>query len=422
MARNQALHERRIVVTPRGAGTMAPFFAEKARNAEIWDVEGNRYIDFAGGVGVLNTGHMHPRVTAAVAAQLQSFSHTCYTVVPYEGYVALAERLVDIAPISGPKRALLLTTGVEAVENAIKIARASTKRSAVIAFTGAFHGRTLMGMALTGKVVPYKAGFGPFPSDVFHVPFPSHGITEQSALAALEELFRVQVEPARVAAIIVEPVQGEGGFNIAPPSFLKALRELCNRHGMLLIADEVQAGFGRTGRWFAIEHSGVEPDLITVAKSLAGGYPLSGVIGKAEIMDAPEPGGLGGTYAGNPVSIAAALAVMDIIEDEGLLERSQYLGEKLLTRLRGISGVPQLADIRGVGSMVAAEFTRPGQGPMAFDGDFAKRIQQEALKRKLILLTCGAGSSVLRFLYPLTIEDSVFDEALEIIAESVVAA
>jgi 4-aminobutyrate aminotransferase len=362
-----ALHERWLAITPRGAPTLAEFFAVRAKNSEIWDADGRRYIDFAGGVGVLNTGHLHPHVTAAVQAQIEKFSHTCYTVAPYEIYVTAAEKLAARTPIGEAKKAVFLTTGVEAIENAVKIARAATKRSALIAFSAAFHGRTLLGMALTGKITPYKVGFGPFPAEIFHVPFPSNGISVEQSLRALNQLFRVTVEPARVAALIVEPVQGEGGFHVAPNNFLVALRALCDEHGIIFIADEIQSGFGRTGTWCAIEHSGVEPDLVTFAKSLAGGYPLSAVVGKAALMDAPEPGGLGGTYAGSPIGLAAAGAVIEVIEQEGLLTRSKVLGEKLTAELKDVQReTPELVDVRGLGSMIAGEFNHPGGGPFAF--------------------------------------------------------
>jgi len=417
---NATLMQRRLAVTPRGAPTLADFFVRRAKNSEVWDVEGRRYIDFSGGVGVLNTGHSHPRVIDAVKAQIESFSHSCYTVAPYENYVAVAEKLSTLVPFRGAKKAVFLTTGVEAVENAIKIARAATRRSAVVAFTAGFHGRTMMGMALTGKMAPYKLGFGPFPSEVFHVPFPSHGISVTQSLDAIDQLFATSVEPSRVAALIIEPVQGEGGFNVAPVEFLAALRALCDAHGIVLIADEIQAGFARTGKWLAIEHSRVEPDLITLAKSLAGGYPLSAVVGKAALMDAPEPGGLGGTYAGSPVGLAAARAVIDIIEDEDLLGRSRELGAMLTGVLKDLQRqFPHIVDVRGLGSMVAAEFGKPGQGPVAFDAATAKAVQREAMARNLILLTCGTGGSAIRFLYPLTIEDDVFAEAMDILRESV---
>ena len=316
MNTNKELLAIREAATPRGVATQTTVFADRALNAEIWDVEGRRYIDLAAGIAVINTGHNHPQVVAAARTQLERFAHTCFQVTPYDVYVRLAERLNAAAPGATPKKTIFLTTGAEAVENAVKIARKHTGRSGVIAFSGAFHGRTMMGMALTGKVVPYKAGFGPFPAEVFHVPFPIeyHGISVEDSLAALETLFKSDVEPGRVAAMIVEPVQGEGGFYPAPVEFLQTLRSACDEHGIVLIVDEIQTGFGRTGKLFAIEHAGVEPDLMPIAKSLAGGFPLSGVVGKAEIMDAVPPGGLGGTYAGAPLACAAGLAVLDVIE------------------------------------------------------------------------------------------------------------
>jgi 4-aminobutyrate aminotransferase/(S)-3-amino-2-methylpropionate transaminase len=331
MASNKELLALRETATPRGVGTQTTVFADRARNAEIWDVEGKRYIDIAAGIAVLNTGHNHPRVIEAVKTQLERFSHTCFQVAPYDVYVQLAERLNSLAPGDTPKKTMFLTTGAEAVENAIKISRKFTGRSAVIAFSGAFHGRTMMGMALTGKVVPYKAGFGPFPPEVFHVPFPVdyHGVSVEDSLAALETLFRSDVEPARIAAMIVEPVQGEGGFYQAPAEFLQALRLICDEHGIVMIADEIQTGFARTGKLFAMEHAGVEADMMTVAKSLAGGFPLSGVIGKAHIMDSIDPGGLGGTYGGSPLGCAAGLAVLEVIEEEKLCEKAVAIGEAI---------------------------------------------------------------------------------------------
>ena len=331
MPSNAELNARRLAATPRGVGITTQIYAERAKNAEVWDVEGRRWIDFAAGIAVLNTGHLHPKVQAAVAGQLEKFSHTCYQVFPYESYVALAEKLNALAPISGEKKAFFVTTGAEAVENAIKVARAATGRPAVVAFSGAFHGRTLLTMTLTGKVNPYKKGFGPFPADVYHVPYPNkvQGVSVQTSIRCLEEIFKSSVDPERVAAIILEPVQGEGGFNVAPPELFRELRRICDQYGILLIADEIQAGFARTGKMFATEYSGVSPDLMTMAKSLAGGFPLAAVVGRAELMDAPAPGGLGGTYAGNPLSLAAALAVIDVIEEEKLCERALAIGEKL---------------------------------------------------------------------------------------------
>ncbi|MFC5473205.1 4-aminobutyrate--2-oxoglutarate transaminase [Paraherbaspirillum soli] len=413
---NAELQQRKNAATPRGVGVMCDFYASHALNAEIWDVEGRRYIDFAAGIAVLNTGHRHPKLVAAIQQQLGKFTHTAYQIVPYAGYVELAERINAVTPGSHAKKTAFFSTGAEAVENAVKIARAATGRTAVIAFSGAFHGRTMMGMALTGKVVPYKVGFGPFPSEVYHAPFPValHGVSSDAALAALQSLFKADVDPQRVAAIILEPVQGEGGFYAAPFEFMQALRKLCDEQGILLIVDEVQTGFARTGKLFAIEHYAVIPDLMTMAKSLAGGMPLSAVCGRAEIMDAAAPGGLGGTYAGNPLAVASALAVLDVIEEEQLVERANLLGKKLKHALESLRDeVPQIAEIRGLGAMVALEFMRPGTRQA--DPDFARRVQAEALNNGLLLLTCGVYGNAIRFLFPLTIEDGLMDEALGIL-------
>ncbi len=420
MPSSESLQRRRELATPRGVGVLAPFFVAKADNAELWDVEGRRYIDFAGGIAVMNTGHRHPRIVQAIEAQLQNFTHTCYQIAPYESYIALAERLNHLTPGNHHKKTAFFSTGAEAVENAIKIARAATGRPGVIAFSGGFHGRTLLGMALTGKVAPYKQSFGPFPADIYHLPFPValHGITAEHSLKALQFLFKADIEPQRVAAIILEPIQGEGGFYIAPPEFMRELRRLCSQHGILLIADEIQTGFARTGRWYAMEHYDVLPDLITQAKSLAGGLPLSAVTGRAEIMDAPAPGGLGGTYAGNPLATAAALAVLEVIEQEGLNQRAEQLGQQLKDRLTHLQQrLPQLAEVRGLGAMVAAEFWRNGEP----DPDGTRRIQQRAMANGLLLLSCGVYGNVLRFLFPLTIGDATFAEALDLL-ESAMAA
>ncbi|CAN7713810.1 4-aminobutyrate--2-oxoglutarate transaminase [Duganella sp. LjRoot269] len=416
MTTNLEWQQRKNINSPRGVGVMCQFYAERALNAELWDVEGRRVIDFGAGIAVLNTGHSHPKIVAAVTEQLQRFSHTAYQIVPYGGAVALAEKINRITPGTHAKKTAFFTTGAEAVENAIKIARAATGRSGVIAFAGGFHGRTMMGLALTGKVEPYKTGFGPFPGEVYHAPFPNplHGVSEAQSLQALNALFKSDIDPARVAAIILEPVQGEGGFYVAPPSFMRALRALCDQHGILLIADEIQSGFARTGKLFAMDHHDVLPDLMTLAKSLAGGLPLSAVCGRAEIMDAPAPGGLGGTYAGNPLAIAAAHAVLDIIDEEQLCSRANLLGERLAARLAAARAeVPQIADVRGLGAMVAVEFRDPDSG--APDAAFAKKVQAEALRQGLLLLTCGGYGQVIRFLFPLTIGDAVFDEALAIL-------
>lgn len=411
---NAAWHQRRLAATPRGVGVFGDFFIERAKNAEFWDIEGRRFIDFAGGIAVLNTGHVHPKVQAAIAAQLQRFTHSCYQVVPYAEYVSLAERLNAMVPIEGPAKTAFFSTGAEAIENAIKIARAATGRSGVIAFGGAFHGRSLFAVSLTGKVQPYKAGFGPFPPEVYHVPFPCHCSSLDDTRRAIEHLFKADIEPSRVAAIVFEPVQGEGGFNPIQPAAVRWLRELCDQHGILLIADEVQTGFARTGRMFAMEHFGVKPDLITLAKSLAGGTTLSAVCGRAAVMDGPAPGGLGGTYAGHPLAIAAAHAVIDVMEEERLCERAQRLGDKLIAHLIAQRAVhPRIGDVRGLGAMVANEFVDPKTG--APDADTAKRVQMAALKRGLLLLTCGVHGNVIRYLFPLTVEDAVFDEGLTVL-------
>ncbi len=425
MTTNAELLARRQAAVPRGVNTAHPVFAARAANAEIWDVEGKRYIDFVGGIGVQNTGHRHPKVMKAIEAQMANALHTAFQVNAYESYIALAEKLNAAAPIDGPTKTIFFTTGAEAVENAVKIARYATKRSGVVSFSGAFHGRTFMGMALTGKVVPYKAGFGEMPGDVYRLPFPveSHGHTGADALAALESLFKYDVEPARIAAIIIEPVQGEGGFYTAPFDFMRSLRAVCDKHGIMLIADEIQSGFARTGKLFAIEHSGVKPDMITTAKSLAGGMPLSAVIGRAALMDAPDPGGLGGTYAGNPVACAAGNAVLDVIKEERILDKAVTLGEKLIARLKQMSvrnDLPPMDDIRGLGAMVAFDLVKT-RGTQEPDPDRTKRLTAEALKRGLILLTCGLYGNGVRILVPITVEDKVLDEGLSILEESLKA-
>ncbi|HUG63368.1 MAG TPA: 4-aminobutyrate--2-oxoglutarate transaminase [Methylomirabilota bacterium] len=426
MSLNADLLARRTAAIPRGVATAYPVFAAKAENAELWDVEGRRFVDFAGGIAVLNTGHRHPKVIKAVSDQLAAYTHTCFQVTPYEPYVALAERLNARAPFKGPAKTIFLTTGAEAAENAVKIARAATGRSAVIAFAGGFHGRTMMTMALTGKVLPYKKKFGPMPGDVYHVPFPvaDHGVTTADSLKALEFLFRADVEPSRVAAIMIEPVQGEGGFYEAPTELLTALRSICDQHGILLIADEVQTGFARTGKLFAMEHSGVEPDLVTMAKSLAGGFPLSGVLGKAEVMDAAEPGGLGGTYAGSPIACVAALAVLDVIEEEGLCARADAMGERIKARLRAIASrndVVAMTGIRGPGAMIGFDIVK-SRGTYEPDADATKRVTTAALDQGLILLSCGVFSNAIRILAPLTADDAVLDEGMDKLEAALIAA
>ncbi|ENB7485291.1 4-aminobutyrate--2-oxoglutarate transaminase [Citrobacter koseri] len=417
--KNNELNERRLQATPRGIGVMCGFYADRAENATLWDIEGNEVIDFAAGIAVLNTGHRHPKVIAAIEKQLQSFTHTAYQIVPYASYVTLAERINERVPVNGPAKTAFFSTGAEAVENAVKIARACTRRPGLITFGGAFHGRTFMTMALTGKVAPYKIGFGPFPGSVYHAQYPNslHGVTTADALNSLERIFKADIAPDQVAAIILEPVQGEGGFNVAPTDFMQALRTLCDTHGILLIADEVQTGFARTGKLFAMEHHGVQPDLITMAKSLAGGMPLSAVSGRAEVMDAPAPGGLGGTYAGNPLAVAAAHAVLDVIEEDDLCTRATQLGQHLVEVLnKAKAACPSIAEIRAQGSMVAVEFTDPQTGQPS--PEFTRQVQDRALQEGLLLLSCGVYGNVIRFLYPLTIPDAQFRKALEIITRS----
>ncbi len=417
--KNNELNERRLQATPRGIGVMCNFFAERAENATLWDTEGNEVIDFAAGIAVLNTGHRHPNVVAAIEKQLQAFTHTAYQVVPYESYVTLAEKINARVPVEGPAKTAFFSTGAEAVENAIKIARAYTKRPGVIAFGGGFHGRTSMTMALTGKVAPYKMGFGPFPGSIFHAQYPNavHDVSTQDALKSLDRLFKADIAPDQVAAILLEPVQGEGGFVIAPDDFMQGVRKLCDQHGILLIADEVQSGYARTGKLFAMEHYSVKPDLITMAKSLAGGMPLSAVSGRAEVMDAPAPGGLGGTYAGNPLAIASALAVLEVIEEEQLCDRSRMLGEALVAELNNArANCPYIADVRALGSMVAVEFIDPQTGEPS--PAFTQKVLAHALEAGLLLLSCGVYGNVIRFLYPLTIPDAQFRRALDILSRS----
>ncbi|TKT69725.1 4-aminobutyrate--2-oxoglutarate transaminase [Aquamicrobium sp. LC103] len=419
------LQARQKASVAGGVGTRG-IFAEKAENAELWDVEGKRYIDFAAGIAVNNTGHRHPKVMQAVQEQAARFTHTCFHVAPYEGYVRLAERLNAIAPTGAENRTMLVTTGAEAVENAVKIARAYTKRSAIVAFSGAFHGRTMLGMALTGKVSPYKKNFGPFPAEIYHAIFPNTymGVSVEDSIRALETLFAADVDPERVAAFIVEPVQGEGGFNVAPSEFLVRLREIADRYGILLIADEVQAGMARTGRMFGFEHAGVKPDIVTMAKGLAGGFPLSAVTGRAEVMNAAHTGGLGGTYAGNPLAVAAANAVLDVIEEEGLCERAAMVGERITSRLRAIAdrqGMECIGDVRGLGAMVAFELVED-RASKAAAPDLTNRIVAEAEKRGLILLSCGTRANVVRILAPLTIGEETLAEGLDILEASIEAA
>lgn len=420
MSTNLEVQNRKTDAIARGVGMMTQVYADRAENAEIWDIEGNRYIDFAAGIAVVNTGHRHPKVIKAVKAQLDRFTHTCHQVVPYESYVCLAERLNELVPGDFAKKTIFVTTGAEAAENAVKIARAATGRSAVIAFSGGFHGRTFMGMALTGKVVPYKKGFGAMSGDVFHVPFPIelHGVSVADTIAALDKLFQADVDPDRVAAIMLEPVQGEGGFYEAPKELMQHLRKVCDDHGILLVADEVQTGFARTGKMFAMDHHDVHPDLTTMAKGLGGGFPIAAVTGRADIMDAANPGGLGGTYGGSPIGVAAAHAVLDVIEEEDLCNRAMQLGGRLKQRLASLNDdVPEISDIRGPGFMNAVEFKQAGSD--VADPDFTNAVRAKALEKGLLLLTCGIHANVIRFLAPVTIPDTVFNEALDILEASI---
>jgi 4-aminobutyrate aminotransferase len=422
MSRSQELRARRQAAVSRGVSSATEIYAASAENAELWDVDGKRYVDFAGGIGVLNSGHRHPKVISAIREQLDRFTHSAFQVAPYEPYVALAEKLNLLAPCPQPNKTIFLTTGAEAIENAVKIARAATGRPAVIAFAGGFHGRTIMTLALTGKVNPYKKGFGPFPGDVYHVPYPSsfRGVEMDDSLHAIESLFKTDVEPDRVAAIVIEPVQGEGGFYVAPFEFMGALRRICDEHGILLIVDEIQCGFGRTGKLFAVEHSGIKADLVALAKSLAAGIPLSAVVGRAALMDSVDPGGLGGTYGGNPIACAAGLAVLEVFEEEGLLERSAKIGERIGRRMRELAASNRfscIGEVRGLGAMVAIELVedRAANKPAAA---LATRWAETCAKNGLILLTCGVYGNVARILVPLTASDDVIDEGLAIMERS----
>jgi len=421
-SKTEALLAEREQHVPRGLITAHSLVLERAQGSEVWDVDGRRYLDFVGGIGVLNVGHNHPRVVAAVQAQLGCISHASFQVVGYEPYIALARRLNALVGDGEAYKSLFLTSGAEAVENAVKIARAHTNRPGVIAFRGGFHGRTLLGVTLTGFSQPYKQNFGPFPGDIYHTSFPNpyRGITTERALDDLDELFATAIAPDRVAAIIIEPVQGDGGFLAAPASFLHRLREITARHGIVLIADEIQTGFGRTGTMFAFEQAGIRPDLVTVAKSLAGGLPLSGVVGRAEMMDAPQPGGLGGTYGGNALACAAALAVLDAFEEDGLLDRSMVLADRLRTGLTSLKQKHNaIGDARGLGFMQAIEIVDSSGAP---DASTAQRVIDAARNRGLLVIKCGVHRNVIRFLAPLVTTDAQLDEALAILGDALAAA
>jgi 4-aminobutyrate aminotransferase len=426
MATSAELHVRRQAAVPRGIGHATQIYAKRAKNAEIWSEDGKRYIDFGAGIAVVNTGHQHPRIVEAIEEQLKSFSHVCFQVTPHESYVSLAERLNALAPVAGPAKTMLASTGAEAVENAVKVARAFTGRAGVVSFAGAFHGRTHMGMALTGKAVPYKKGFGPFPSDIYNVAFPNayHGTSVADSLKALKSLFKHQADPSSIAAIIIEPVQGEGGFNIVPTEFFAALRKLCDETGILLIADEIQTGFARTGKLFALEHSGIKADVVTLAKGLAGGLPLSAIVGRADVMDASNPGGLGGTYAGNPIACAAAHAVLDIIADEDLTGRANAIGKIIMERSRKLaerSNLNCIGDVRGLGAMCAVELvkdTKSGEPAPELTGELLKTANEKGL----ILLSCGTYGNVIRFLPPLTASDDLIREGMDVFEASLTEA
>ncbi len=420
---NAQWQQRKQNAFARGMGNMLPVYIAKARNAEVWDIEGKRYIDFAGGIAVVNTGHSHPRVVEAIKQQLDHFSHTCIMITPYTNAVELAERLVAAAPVD-EGRAIFLSTGAEAVENAVKIARAHTGRPGVIAFGGGFHGRTNLCMGLTGKVVPYKKGFGPFTPEIYHVPFPAAylGVSAEDSLKALKEVFKNDIEAARVGAIIIEPVQGEGGFYAAPKGFLAQLRAICDEHGIVFICDEIQTGFGRTGKMFACEHEGVRPDIITMAKGIAGGFPIAAVVGKREVMDSAEPGGLGGTYAGSPLGCAAGLAVLDVFAEEKLVERANDVGQRIKGGLQDLQRKfpDRIGDVRGLGAMVAMELVKNGDAGQP-DAELTKALTLEAARRGLLLLSCGVRSNVIRILAPLTIPYDHLEEGLEILFDSFAA-
>ncbi len=426
MPSSAELHERRAAAVPRGIGHATAIYAKRAKNAEIWSEDGKRYIDFGAGIAVVNTGHQHPKVVAAIEEQLKAFSHVCFQVTPYENYVRLAERLNAIAPVEGPAKTMLISTGAEAVENAVKVARAFTGRPGIISFSGGFHGRTLMGMALTGKVVPYKKGYGPFPADIYNVAFPNtyHGVSGEQSLEAIKALFKHQADPSSIAAIIIEPVQGEGGFYLAPFDFLRSLRTLCDEHGILLIADEIQTGFARTGKMFGMEHSGVKADVVTLAKGLAGGLPLAAITGRADVMDASAPGGLGGTYAGNPVACAAAHAVLDAIEDEKLCDRANAIGKIILDRCNALkenSNLNCVGDVRGLGAMCAIELVKDTVSHEP-SPQLTQALMKTANENGLILLSCGTYGNVIRFLVPLTASDEIVREGMDIFEASLTEA
>ena len=422
MTTNIEIEQRRDQAVAKAIAYSSTFIAEKAENAEIWDVEGKRYIDFCGGIGCQNVGHRHKKIVSAIKHQLETLTHTCFQVTPYESYIALAERLNDLYPGDFEKKSMFFSAGGEAVENAIKVARYATKRPALITFTNGYHGRSYMGMALSSRMIPFKQGFGPFPGEIYRLPFPDEfrGITLEDTKKAFETLFRSDCSPDQIAAIFVEPVQGEGGYNIATSEFLEYLRELCDLHGIILVADEIQSGIGRTGKMFALEHFGIDPDLTCVGKSIGGGLPISGIVGKAKIIDTVPPGGLGGTFGGNPLACAAALAVLDIIEKDNLLEKGLAIGELIDLRLHKMArknSLQCIGDVRGLGCMNAIELVRDRE-EFAPDGDMASKVSQIALKKGLILVTAGPTRNVIRILVPLSAEKATVEEGLDILESS----
>lgn len=421
MSKTSDLIARREAAVTTGVGHVHPIFAERAENAELWDVDGKRYIDFSSGIGVVTTGHLHPKVKSAAVAQLDKFSHTCFHVAMYEDYITVAERLNALVPGNTPKRTLLMNSGSEIVENAVKIARRYTGRTGVIAFNGGFHGRTHMTMSLTGRMVPYKAGYGPFAPEVFHAPFPNelNGISVDDAIEGIEQLFKSDIDRERVAAFIIEPVQGEGGFYAVPFEFMQKLRQIADDNGILLIADEIQCGFGRSGKMFACEHSGIEPDMIVLAKGLAGGFPISALVGKEDIMNCAPAASLGGTYGGNPVACAAILAVLDVMEEEQLPQKAAEMGEHMVQRLNKLAASnPIIKNVRGLGGLVAMELFE-GTDYQQPSSTKTAALLASAREKGLILLSCGVNGNVIRFLPPLTIEKEILDEGLDIIAECI---
>ena len=425
-ATNESLKARRDLACPMGLPSKSGIYAARAKGAELWDVEGKRYVDFIGGIGVLNVGHAHPKVIEAIKAQADQFLHTAFGIAQYEHYLEVCETLNRVTPGDTPKKTALFNSGAEAVENSIKFARQITRRPGVIAFEGAFHGRTLLATTLTGKSKPYKVGFGPYVPAVFHAPYPDayHGVSVEGALACLGHIFKTAINPEEVAAMIIEPVQGEGGFNLAPPEFLKGLRKICDEHGIIFVADEIQSGMGRTGKYFAFERAGVEPDLICVAKSLAAGLPLSALTGKAELMDKVLAGSMGSTYGGNPVACAASLAVFQIIEEEGLLARAEEIGAQTQTRWSALQdkyGSEMIGDVRRVGGMCALEFVKDGD-PKSPNSELAGKVLVEARARGLIMTSAGSHAQCVRSLVPLVVSDAILNEGLDIFDAAVEAA